>query len=191
MMNRKDNGRSMQTKRRLTRAFSEILQTKEYTEISVQEICTLAGVNRTTFYTHFKSIQDMMAYMEESIGTRLFDALYTGKEPDTVGGREDLLNYLYFVRDNAAEFQICFRNATAETFQNEIRHFLRETMRYYISRHHLAPTIDTELILNFYEAGLFAIIRNWVLTGTRETPEEIAEIVRLCTSCLRNPREEN
>lgn len=37
-----------------------LLEKKEYEFITVKEICVKAGVNRSTFYLHYESIDDLL-----------------------------------------------------------------------------------------------------------------------------------
>lgn len=47
------------TKAALQQAFMSLLRTKPYERIAVDEICRVANVGRSTFYTHFRSKDDL------------------------------------------------------------------------------------------------------------------------------------
>ena len=51
----KENQRILVTKRLLGVALIKLLKEKTIHEISVRELCDKAGVNRSTFYNHYKS----------------------------------------------------------------------------------------------------------------------------------------
>ncbi|MGM0165910.1 hypothetical protein IGI39_000864 [Enterococcus sp. AZ135] len=73
--------RKRKTQRLITTIFYQLLQKKNYEEISVSQICQVADINRGTFYLHFidkddlleKSIeyemQKLVIYCEENEGT--------------------------------------------------------------------------------------------------------------------------
>ncbi len=42
-------------------AFLKLLETKDFTYITVKEICEAAGVNRSTFYLHYETINDLLS----------------------------------------------------------------------------------------------------------------------------------
>lgn len=42
-----------------------LLEQKDYDAITVKEICQKAGVNRSTFYLHYESMNDLL---EETVG---------------------------------------------------------------------------------------------------------------------------
>ena len=48
-----------------------LLEKKEYDVITVKEICKKAGVNRSTFYLHYNTKDDLLAETMKSINRRL------------------------------------------------------------------------------------------------------------------------
>ena len=51
-------------------AMAKILCEKELQKITVTELCSLAQINRKTFYTHFATTEDVFNYMLERIETK-------------------------------------------------------------------------------------------------------------------------
>ena len=51
-----------------------LLEKKEYEFITVKEICEKAGVNRSTFYLHYESIDDLLYETIEMISKRFYNA---------------------------------------------------------------------------------------------------------------------
>lgn len=63
-MDKKENQRIMLTKRLLKESLIEMLAKKSIKKISVSELCTAAGINRSTFYNHYGSQFDVLKEME-------------------------------------------------------------------------------------------------------------------------------
>ena len=53
-------------------ALVEILNKKEYEYITVKEICEKAGVNRSTFYLHYETIDDLLNETIENQNKQFF-----------------------------------------------------------------------------------------------------------------------
>ena len=53
------------TKGNIRRALIRLSSIKPYPEITVKELCTEAGINRTTFYTHYKNTREVLDDIEE------------------------------------------------------------------------------------------------------------------------------
>ena len=49
-----------------------LLEKKEFEFITVKEICEKAGVNRTTFYLHYESMEDLLMETIEMITKRFY-----------------------------------------------------------------------------------------------------------------------
>lgn len=59
---KKENLRSRVTRRILWEALFSLLEEKYFAEITIQDICTRADVNRSTFYHHFDSKFDLLDF---------------------------------------------------------------------------------------------------------------------------------
>ena len=54
-------GRYLATAARMDEAFLSLLGEKEFPYITVKEICARAGVNRSTFYLHYETNEDLLS----------------------------------------------------------------------------------------------------------------------------------
>ena len=55
-MNTPNNRRKKKSIETIEKVFIALLQTRQLNEISVSDICKLAGLNRTTFYANYADI---------------------------------------------------------------------------------------------------------------------------------------
>ena len=55
------------TKDRVRKAFFQLLNTKEFSQITVTELCQIAEINRTTFYKHYLDMTDLLEKIENDI----------------------------------------------------------------------------------------------------------------------------
>ncbi len=62
-----DSARVRMTKKMLRNAFTALLLEKPIQNISVRELCQRAGVNRGTFYIHYRDIFHLMESIENEI----------------------------------------------------------------------------------------------------------------------------
>ena len=72
----KQQQKSKETKERIFQAAKEILQTNGYENLSIKNICEVAGVSNGSFYHHFKSKDDLLSYHVEeqpSVNPELLD----------------------------------------------------------------------------------------------------------------------
>lgn len=59
--------RIKKTERAIRRAFYELVQTKPIEKITVKELSERAEINKTTFYSHYESIYDLLKTLEQEV----------------------------------------------------------------------------------------------------------------------------
>lgn len=67
----KNESKYFNTAIKMDQAFLELLEKKDFAYITVKEICAKAGVNRSTFYLHYETLEDLLSesveYMNEQL----------------------------------------------------------------------------------------------------------------------------
>ena len=61
-MNTKNNRKAKLSKEKIQNALLDIIKNKEY-QISIKYLCEVAKINRTTFYSHYDSVEDILYEM--------------------------------------------------------------------------------------------------------------------------------
>ena len=105
-LNTKNNGRRKNSVEKIEKAYMELLQSNERKNITVSEISTKAGVNRSTFYANFMDIDDL----EEKIRERLlneFREIYK-EEIKTRSINNDFLKLFYHIKKKSDALQSLF-----------------------------------------------------------------------------------
>ena len=98
--------KSKETKERIFRAAKEILQKNGYEELSIKNICEVAGVSNGSFYHHFKTKDDLLSYYIEeqpSIDPGLLD-VPSNKESAKKAIVEVYLNYASYCKELGVDF---------------------------------------------------------------------------------------
>jgi AcrR family transcriptional regulator len=65
------NQNAIETKRNFLEAFLRIYEKKSVSQITVKEICSVAGYNRSTFYNHFDDIPSILCQIEDQTLARI------------------------------------------------------------------------------------------------------------------------
>ena len=98
---KKEDRRVRRTKKLLTQALTELLQTKQINEITVKELTDLADMNRGTFYLYYKDIFDMLEKIEEELFQKLDAIAQTHEHGDlTEQVKPILLDLFHFINEN-------------------------------------------------------------------------------------------
>lgn len=176
-MNTKDNRRKKEKGRAMIQAFFSILQTKKtVSKVTVREICEKAEINRSTFYAHYQDVYDLLEQVEKAMAKSLTQAFLD----ELAAGRDiaDCFHRLFAFIGEHREFYAIYLN---ETNKSGVIGLTREL---YADRvpsdfwKEMGCSSPDELPYHeeYALAGLTAIVRRWLNTGCKETPEELCDI---------------
>lgn len=87
-------------------SFLELIQDKPYSKISIKEICKVADISRSTFYLHFKSINDVL--------NAILDYAIKMTSPDYLKISNFSIDYL---KENESLIPACQRVGSSEKYR--------------------------------------------------------------------------
>ena len=171
--------RGKQAKARIRQAFTKLLREKPIQRIAVKELCQEAGVNRSTFYSHYDSIGDLMEELEQEIGANLIGRFrgtnYDGEHPFSPG---HLLPILEHIRDNRDFYRVYLGQSTA---QHRLDWAFGKLLEWYVRPLLRGLAVKEEAIayyFAFFRAGFLALIQQWLQNQCQEEPEVILSYVQ-------------
>lgn len=88
------------THRLIREAFSRLLAQKPIQSISIKELCELAGINRGTFYAHYRDIYDLREKIEEEMLKDVQRALKPLLEGEHATQREITTGVFQWMKEN-------------------------------------------------------------------------------------------
>lgn len=162
-----------------------LLEKKEYEFITVKEICEKAGVNRSTFYLHYESIDDLLYETIEMINRRISEKFNNAKinisslTKDSLFLIEDkyLIPYLECIKENKKIYKIIHNNPFL--FKNqEVFKKMYDTFFKTILDKYEVPIDEQEYIFSFYSFGLVAIVQKWIDNDCEDDIDKIREIMK-------------
>lgn len=166
-MNILNNKRKKDSQEKIEKIFVQLIQTKEINEISVTDICKLTKLNRSTFYANYIDIYDLANKIKEKLELDI-KTLYQ-EERDSHKNSNNFLKLFKHIKDNQIFYKTYFKlNMDKDYLITEYDDNLSKLLYNdnYIEYH-----------IEFFKAGLNAIIKKWLYNGCKETPEEINEII--------------
>lgn len=167
-MNTANNKRRKQSRAKIESVFVELLQIREINEISVSDICKLAGLNRTTFYSNYVDIYALADVVRESLEQNL-GQLYR----DEIASSFNSNDYLKLFR-HIAENPLFYKTYFKLGYDNQYK--IVDYDRTLAQQHFGDCFIPYHM--EFFKSGITAIIKMWLADGCKETPEEMNEIIK-------------
>jgi AcrR family transcriptional regulator len=174
--NQKTGLRVKRTKQQVQKALLELLKKGDINKISIRELCSIAKINRTTFYNHYGSQYDVLDEMaEEYIRNTSMDVMN-----EIASGRsmsEALKEALKYIQDNLLFSQILLDAGHYDLMSYLLKYMPRfdETII-----RNLPADIEVDekkAIAVFTEYGAVRLIKEWILAGCVKSPQEEAEMI--------------
>ncbi len=190
-MEKGQDRRVRKTKEAIARAFSTLLQSKNYSDITVKELTEAADITRKTFYLHYGTMDDVL---REFIDNKWHEIIGSLIEAGVV---EDNMNF-YFCLDQIDYVAMLKQLRTALKYNGTIfrkiagdqncRHVMNQLMSEYEKRmlavyqqhYRLKPEILRLYITNSVR-GIFALHMEWFASSGEISIEEFASIVQNVT----------
>ncbi|MEQ9809989.1 TetR/AcrR family transcriptional regulator [Streptococcus jiangjianxini] len=169
--------RQTETKYYIKTALIILLKEKRFEDISISDITRRAGINRGTFYLHYKDKYDMMSQFKEEMLSDLYSILKKGDIETDIN--TILINTFSYVQDNFEYIEaistISFINFS-ETIKKFVLDFLLEfpQSKTAIANHYGVPY---EYAIQVYLASIESLISYWVATGGKESPVKMTDII--------------
>ncbi len=169
-----------------------LLEKKEYSFITVKEICEKAGVNRSTFYLHYETMEDLLSESIEYVGNKIhkkFNNKVLNKQVIKNSSLEELLfitpeylfPYLEFVKENKAIYKIAYTQPNVLKEQHIINHLHINIFEPILDRFNV-PKNEQHYYMSFYLFGMGAVIIDWI---KNDCDEDIKTIISILTKCLK------
>lgn len=188
-MNRSES-KYFNTARRMAEALLSLLAEKDLAFITVKELCQRAGVNRSTFYLHYETVNDLLEEtvalvhqrFQDSIPPAGADAVPIETAPtEALFFMTDhyLLPYLNFVRENRRVYKAIHHQTGPFGAEQAYQQFFRQIFSPVLTRFGVAQE-QHGYIMSFYRHGLAAVLMQWVEGDCQESPAQIAQIIQLC-----------
>ena len=164
---------SQVTKRALEAALKHLLLQQPLNKIPINDIAEDCGINRMTFYYHFKDIYDLVEWACVEEATR---ALAGKKTYDT--WQQGFLQILQAVLDNKPFILNVYRSVSREQVENYLYRVTYDLLEGVVEEEAQGMSVrqeDKELIATLYKYLFVGLMLDWIKQGMKEDYHEIVE----------------
>ena len=168
---------SLITKKAIAGSLKELMKKRSLGKITVSDIVKNCGLNRQTFYYHFKDKYDLVDWIFNKDIVSTLSGVFDG-----VKWSDALLNALNVMRREKAFYVEAVSLSERSAFSENLFGVVRDMLLQIVDQvpepsgggnsRKLAPE-DRLFIAEFYAHGLVGMVVEWVKTGMKEPPEEI------------------
>ena len=161
------------TKRALEASLKNLLLQKPLNKITVGDIANDCGINRMTFYYHFKDIYDLIEWSCVEDATK---ALEGKKTYDT--WQEGFLNIFNAVLDNKPFIMNVYRSVSREQIEMYLYKLTYNLLIDVVNEKSVGMAVsdeDKKFIADFYKYAFVGIMLNWIRNNMKEEPKQIVD----------------
>ena len=160
----------------------KLLKEKSISTVTVKEICAIADINRSTFYSHFSDQFDLLNQIEEEIIEDMNETLmafHYNQDEESLQMTERIVEY---VAENSDVCRTLFSEHGDSSFKKRVMMVASEhTVKNWLSIYPIDSEIS-EYVSIFAISGSIHVLENWLKNGMDKTPKEIAEIINNLTN---------
>ncbi|MBC8537166.1 TetR-like C-terminal domain-containing protein [Feifania hominis] len=164
---------SQVTKRALEQSLKNLLLKKPLTKITVGDITEDCGINRMTFYYHFKDIYDLVEW------SCLEDAKRALEEKKTYNTwQQGFLQIFKAVQENKPFILNVYRCVHREQVEKYLQPLVDQLLLNVINEEAAGITVrdeDKQFIAQVYSYMFIGLMLDWIKDDMREDPQQIVE----------------
>ena len=163
---------------------------KDFSFITVKEICEKAGVNRSTFYLHYETVGDLLEesleYMQKKFLASFKGSLSVIPKIESCSHEElmwikpeYLKPYLQFIKENRQLYRAAIEHPAVfgvdTTYKRMFKHIFDPVMERFG-----VPLDERHYLMAFYLKGITGIIEEWIKGGCEDDIEHITNVIEGC-----------
>ncbi|SHO53806.1 TetR/AcrR family transcriptional regulator [Anaerocolumna xylanovorans] len=181
-MKKQTDLRVIRTKFMIKNAFLELMEEIGFTKITVEGITQKAFISRNTFYLHYADKYDLLNTLEDEVLLGIKDIVkempieimkrkgFADSRPFSI-----LIRIYQYIRDNSRFFSLMINENGDPCFL----HKLSETIKSVINQNNMEEQlkIPSRYMIAIIAGIQTSIIGEWLRSGMKETPEELAELI--------------
>ena len=181
----KSESRYFNTALLMNEALILLLEKKDWEFITVTEICKKAGVNRSTFYLHYETMDDLLYETIEMIGRR-FNEAFSNEKLDIQGkdkkglffvDDQHLIPYLNFIKENKRVYKLIHKKPHIFKKQYTSQEWYEQLFYKILDKYGVAED-EKEYVFAYFCFGLVALVQKWIEKDCTDSVENIARLMK-------------
>ena len=169
----------MNAKEKLIESFFNLLSVKDFNSISISELCKVANVHRSTFYSYFDNLYELLEASKE-FALKKFSNQFN---IDIVNLNDDLMTfdiltlYLSFIKKNKNLYVAYFTNAEILSSNKSFSSLYENIILPRALKQGLEDENKLKYITLFFVGGITNIIKQWIDNNFNDSVEYLANII--------------
>ena len=180
MENIKEDRRIRRTKKLLKQALAQLMDEKDFKDITVKDITERADLNRGTFYLHYTDTYDILNKIEDEILKNIQNMIdqnieKTNASDSVIPALKPIAEY---IMENADICRCLINNKASVDFIEKFQNLIYDNCSDIIKRrHNVKDSKQNEFYLSFITLDTIGMVKKWLETKPMVSAEEIVVFV--------------
>ncbi len=168
----------MNSKEKLIESFFNLLSVKDFNSISISELCKVANVHRSTFYSYFDNLYELLEEAKNYAVNYFMQGFDKSiKDDEDYLTFDILVQYLSFIKDNKNLYIAYFTNSQILSSDKSLDEIFKYIIMPISKKRGAKDQRKVVYTALFYIGGITNIIKHWLDNGFKESVEYIASII--------------
>lgn len=169
-------------------ALFELLETKSFNSINIKELCEKANINRSTFYSHYDSMLELLDDAKNYVLNQFFKSFKINLLNDNIP-KNDIENfninnfiipYLNFVKENKLVFKVFVENLSTFNADKYYNFLLENVFIPLLSKKGIEDQLAIKYISKYYLSGVTSVVLDWINRNCIDDIDYVSNIIVMC-----------
>ncbi|MCM1043308.1 MAG: TetR/AcrR family transcriptional regulator [Corallococcus sp.] len=177
-MAKKTDYRVILTQKMFKTAFFQLMKEKSIQEITIRELCSVAGVNRGTFYSHYEDIYDLLHRIEDEMYNEFIEVV----QKTLLAAQSMSVFYTELFKFFKNNSEMCTMMLSRNSDQLFVQKLLNYGEQLFVLLYRDKIGINEKSLRAYYtfiSGGCLSILRVWVNNGFSESVEEMSGLLQM------------
>lgn len=170
--------RQQKTRTAIFRAFTELLNRRNYSNITVQDIIDEANIGRSTFYAHFETKDELLRQLCSELFDHILDTAMDKQDTHGLYSCTDaphsvIRHILKHLQENDNNILTLLSCESAPLFLGYFKSGMEELVRTQLLKEKNGKGIPREFLVNHIAGSFVEMVQWWIADHCRCTPEEL------------------
>lgn len=187
---RETDKRVLKTKKAIKAAHLSLMEEKDISDITISELTRKAGINRRTFYTHYRSISEIIDEIESEMVSLLSEVVH---KIDVADIRKSAYNVFIELNEMVdVEFDYYFSRVRMDmrgAFMTRLKGIAGELADKLLAHNENLERSFAEMVSEYIVGGFFNVFVEWRTSGGNVPVEQAARLAGIMAEgCVENIR---
>lgn len=184
----KNKSKYFNTAKKMNDALISLLETKNFENITIKDVCKLAKVNRSTFYLHYQNMYDLLDEIIDNLNTSYNNHFKANKNSLAVLNQKELTDlffitdeylipYLEFIKENKNVYKSLKNNPYLFKVNKTYEKMFNEVLSPIMTKFGLEEKWH-KYTMDFYINGISSLILDWTYDDCKYSVNEICQLIK-------------